>query len=194
MPGFCRALRGHGRSGGSGEGRRTGRGPGRQAGCSRRQGRGDRGVPQRVQRDGLSHPSVLPRKHRTSGPPRVGATEPTSRLASSGGTGRSPQPWVLAIDQLETDTAAAWVVEQPDPVAEKHGRDVRSISSIRPRSSSCRPIVAEKTSRFLPPAASSPIRTASATSPVRKVTPSARGASSGWCVRTNVATRGRRSR
>lgn len=44
----------------------------------------------------------------------------------------------------------------------------------------------EKTSRFLPLAASSPIRTASATSQLRNVTPSAGAASSGWWVSTNV--------
>lgn len=42
------------------------------------------------------------------------------------------------------------------------GKMCRSISSMSPRSMSCRPIEGENSSRFLPPAASSPIRTASA--------------------------------
>jgi Phage integrase family len=45
-------------------------------------------------------------------------------------------------------------------------------------------MVGENTSRFLPPAASSPIRTASAGLQFRNVTPSAGVASSGWWVNT----------
>src|SRR5213082_1875134 len=47
-------------------------------------------------------------------------------------------------------------------------------------------MVGENTSRFLPPAASSPIRTASAGPQFRNVTPSAGFASSGWWVSTKI--------
>src|SRR5438067_7560200 len=47
-------------------------------------------------------------------------------------------------------------------------------------------MVGENTSRFLPPAASSPIRTASAGPQFRNVTPSAGLASSGWWVSTKI--------
>ena len=47
-------------------------------------------------------------------------------------------------------------------------------------------MVGENTSRFLPPAAASPIRTASAGSQLRNVTPSAGVASSGWWVSTKI--------
>jgi len=46
----------------------------------------------------------------------------------------------------------------------------KSISSISPSSRSWRPMVGENTSRFLPPAAASPIRTASAGSQSSRVT------------------------
>ena len=62
----------------------------------------------------------------------------------------------------------------------------RSISSIRPRSSSCRPMVGENTSTFFPPAASSAICTASSTGQLRTLMPSAGRASSGWCVSTKT--------
>jgi hypothetical protein len=32
---------------------------------------------------------------------------------------------VIAVEQLESDRSAPWVVEQPDPVAEQHRRDVQ---------------------------------------------------------------------
>src|SRR5204863_593187 len=47
-------------------------------------------------------------------------------------------------------------------------------------------MVGENTSRFLPPAAASPIRTASAGSQFRNVTSSAGVASSGWWVSTKI--------
>src|ERR1700684_2644178 len=47
-------------------------------------------------------------------------------------------------------------------------------------------MVGENTSRFLPPAAASPIRTASAGPQFRNVTPSAGAASSGWWVSTKI--------
>src|SRR5215213_11638074 len=47
-------------------------------------------------------------------------------------------------------------------------------------------MVGENTSRFLPPAASSPTRTASWGPQFRNVTPSAGFASSGWCVSTKI--------
>lgn len=50
-------------------------------------------------------------------------------------------------------------------------------------------MVGEKTSRSLPSAASSPIRTASATSQLRNVTPAAGRASCGWWVSANTGPR-----
>jgi hypothetical protein len=47
-------------------------------------------------------------------------------------------------------------------------------------------MVGENTSRFLPSAAASPIRTASAGPQFRNVTPSAGTASSGWWVSTKI--------
>jgi hypothetical protein len=47
-------------------------------------------------------------------------------------------------------------------------------------------MVGENTSRFLPPAAASAIRTASAGPQLRNVTPSAGVASSGWWVSTKI--------
>ena len=47
-------------------------------------------------------------------------------------------------------------------------------------------MVGENTSRFLPPAAASPIRTASAGPQFRNVTSSAGTASSGWWVSTKI--------
>ena len=47
-------------------------------------------------------------------------------------------------------------------------------------------MVGENTSRFLPPAAASPIRTASAGPQLRKVTSAAGVASSGWWVSTKI--------
>jgi hypothetical protein len=91
----------------------------------------------------------------------------------------------IAVEQFEPDGCASGVVEQPDPVAEQHRRDVQ-VNLID--ESAFEVLSADggrKTSRFLPPAASSPIRTASATSQVRKVTPVAGGVSSGWWVWTN---------
>jgi hypothetical protein len=86
---------------------------------------------------------------------------------------------VIAIDQLESDRGAAGVVEQPDPVAEQHRCDVQvdlvdqsaleELSADRGR----------EDLKVLPPAAPSPIRTASATWQLSKVTPLAGCASSG---------------
>lgn len=68
------------------------------------------------------------------------------------------------------------------PSPSSTGAMCRSISSISPSSRSCRPIVAEKTSRFLPSAASSPV------APARE---SARAA--GWWTCAGAARAGRRS-
>jgi hypothetical protein len=61
---------------------------------------------------------------------------------------------IIAVDQLESYGGAPGLSNSLIPSPSSTGAMCRSISSISPYSRSCRPIVAEKTSRFLPPAGS----------------------------------------
>ncbi|MEV0688824.1 hypothetical protein [Streptomyces sp. NPDC050388] len=69
------------------------------------------------------------------------------------------------------------MVEQPDPVTQQYRSDVQAH------------LVDQPAFQQLPSAAFSPIRTASATSQLRNVTPATGCASCGWWVSTNTGPR-----
>jgi hypothetical protein len=87
---------------------------------------------------------------------------------------------VIAVEQFESDGGAAWVVEQPDPVPEQYRRDVQVDLVDQPALEELSSARGREDLEFFKSAASRPIRTASATSQLRRVTPSLGCKSSGW--------------